>query len=748
MSKFQRVKAARWVSFFWLPALLLAVVLGQCPAHAAEQRFALVIGNDEYKSAKLATPANDAGLVANALTAAGFTVTGARNLDQATLRESVREFLGQVAAAGPDAVAVIYLAGFGVQFAGENYYVPVDADLARDVDVPLQAVRISDFAQPLAALPAQVKIIVLDAARQNPFGQGGEPLASGLALVDPPPGMAVAFNAAPGTIGPDEPGPYGAYATALTEMIAAGGLSLDDVFARVRLRVSEVTNGAEVPWYASQINAPFLFTERAADAPPPADATPVGDLRDKPMRSYSSIDDAYAAALALDTIDGYEQFLALYPRSRYARRVAAMVAVRREEMIWRRCVFNNTPPAYWSYLRRYPNGPHVWDARRRLAMIGGAFDAPPDFAFVDFGVPPPPPEELEVVDRPVVAFWGSDYAPPPPPPVFFLPPRPREFVDLPPPPPPRERFFLPTPHVAVVPAFVRPPSTVAVRPAPATPGAAMPVALPPVVSRGGAPGPHPGAGPRPTVGGAPAVVVPNHPVGPPASSPPATAAVRPVPPPPPAPGTAPAPAMVKPAGPPPTAVAPPPPSPHAPAPAPAAVRPAPPPPAHPEAAAPATIKPATPPPPPPPVHPEAAAPATIKPATPPLPPAHPEAAAPATVKPATPSPSPHPEAPAPATIKPATPPPPPPPPHPVAPAPAMVRPAAPPPPPPPPPHPAAPAPAAVRPAPPPPPPPPPHPAAPAPAPAAAKPPPPAPAAKPGCPPGKTMVDVGGHPTCK
>jgi uncharacterized caspase-like protein len=748
MSKFQRVKAARWVSFFWLPALLLAVVLGQCPAHAAEQRFALVIGNDEYKSAKLATPANDAGLVANALTAAGFTVTGARNLDQATLRESVREFLGQVAAAGPDAVAVIYLAGFGVQFAGENYYVPVDADLARDVDVPLQAVRISDFAQPLAALPAQVKIIVLDAARQNPFGQGGEPLASGLALVDPPPGMAVAFNAAPGTIGPDEPGPYGAYATALTEMIAAGGLSLDDVFARVRLRVSEVTNGAEVPWYASQINAPFLFTERAADAPPPADATPVGDLRDKPMRSYSSIDDAYAAALALDTIDGYEQFLALYPRSRYARRVAAMVAVRREEMIWRRCVFNNTPPAYWSYLRRYPNGPHVWDARRRLAMIGGAFDAPPDFAFVDFGVPPPPPEELEVVDRPVVAFWGSDYAPPPPPPVFFLPPRPREFVDLPPPPPPRERFFLPTPHVAVVPAFVRPPSTVAARPAPATPGAAMPVALPPVVSRGGAPGPHPGAGPHPTVGGAPAVVVPNHPVGPPASSPPATAAVRPVPPPPPAPGTAPAPAMVKPAGPPPAAVAPPPPSPHAPVPAPAAVRPAPPPPAHPEAAAPATIKPATPPPPPPPVHPEAAAPATIKPATPPLPPAHPEAAAPATVKPATPSPSPHPEAPAPATIKPATPPPPPPPPHPVAPAPAMVRPAAPPPPPPPPPHPAAPAPAAVRPAPPPPPPPPPHPAAPAPAPAAAKPPPPAPAAKPGCPPGKTMVDVGGHPTCK
>jgi hypothetical protein len=116
MSKFQRVMAARRMKFLWLAALLLAVTLGQRSGLAAETRFALVIGNDEYKSAKLARPANDAGLVASVLTAAGFTVTGARNLDQPTLRESVREFLGQVAAAGPDAVAVIYLAGKIITF--------------------------------------------------------------------------------------------------------------------------------------------------------------------------------------------------------------------------------------------------------------------------------------------------------------------------------------------------------------------------------------------------------------------------------------------------------------------------------------------------------------------------------------------------------------------------------------------------------------------------------------------------------
>jgi uncharacterized caspase-like protein len=45
------------------------------------------------------------------------------------LRESFREFINQVSAAGPDAVALIYLAGYGVQYAGDNYFVPVDADI-------------------------------------------------------------------------------------------------------------------------------------------------------------------------------------------------------------------------------------------------------------------------------------------------------------------------------------------------------------------------------------------------------------------------------------------------------------------------------------------------------------------------------------------------------------------------------------------------------------------------------------------
>jgi uncharacterized caspase-like protein len=658
MTKFARAAA------LWL-LVIVASTLGQHASQAAEQRFALVIGNDEYKAAKLATSANDAGLVADALQSAGFTVTGARNLDQATLRESFREFIGQVSAAGPDAVALVYLAGIGLQFNGENYFVPVDADIQRDVDVPLQAIRISDFTQPLASLPGRVKIVILDAARQNPFGGGNQPLAGGLALVEPMHSMAIAFNAAPGTVAPDEQGPYGAYATSLTEMIAAGGLGLDDLFARLRLRVSDLTQGAEIPWYASQIDGPFFMTELAAGAPPPPNVMPIADVRAKPISDFPSVDDAYAAALDRDSIDGYEQFLAVYPNSPYSARIAGMLAVRREAIIWRRCVIADTPPAYWSYLRRYPNGPHVWDARRRLAMLAAAYDPPPDFAYYDFGVPPPPPDELGYVDQPVIIFAGPRYAPPPRPPLFFLPPRPREFAALPPPPPARERFFLPIPAGPAVPAFVRPPRGVEFRgPPPGAPGAGpegrqQRVSLPTAVTHAPPAGPPPGAGFRPATGSpstltplpAPPRAGPGGP--PPPPPPPSNAFVKPGSPPPPQNG--PGPASVKPGPlPPPSGQ-----------PQPSTVKPSPPPPPPPRntfapAPAPTTVHPAPPPPP----------------AAPPPPAFHPPPPAPATVHPAPPPPPPRPAAPAPVTVHPAPPPPPPPPPPPVQQRPAAAPPTA------------------------------------------------------------------------
>jgi uncharacterized caspase-like protein len=437
--------------------------LAQPSAAGAEKRIALVIGNAGYQVGALTTPANDAGLIAQTLQAAGFDVAGARDLDQDSLRRAFRDFLEKATNSGPGTVAFIYVSGYGVQLEGENYIVPIDAKIARDSDVAAEAIRMSDYIRPLAALKLKASIVVLDAARANAFAKSGPPLAGGLALVEPEPGMLIAFNAAPGTVAPEGQGPYGPYAQALAEMMREGGLPLADVFDRARLRVNDVTKGAEVPWHASKVETSLVFFERAPDAPSPAASTKqAAGVRSRPLGDLGA-PEAYAAALDRDTLDGYSEFLTVYPDDPMAARVRAMVAARREALTWQRTRVVDTPPAYWSYLRRYPQGPHAADAHRRLAFLAVAFDPPPEFTALAYDVPPPPPEEIVYIRRPVLVFDDPAFAfaPPPPPPIIFLAPPPPEFVVLAPPPPPVGLFVLPMPVYRPVPVWVRPPAYVA-----------------------------------------------------------------------------------------------------------------------------------------------------------------------------------------------------------------------------------------------------------------------------------------------
>jgi len=440
----------------------LAGHLNTAAAQQPEKRIALVVGNAAYAKSPLATAANDAGLIAQTLQAAGFDVIGARDLDGDTLRKSFRDFINKAEASGPDTVAMVYLAGYGLQLAGENYFVPVDSAINRDSDVPIEALRTGDYIRQLASLPLKAGIVVLDAGRQQPFVNGQ--IASGLALVEADPHMLIAFNAAPGTVAPAEQGPYGIYAQSLAEMIRTGGLPLPEVFNRVRLRVNEASKGAQVPWDSQKVDAAFTFFERAPDAPAAAATPPdqVAAVRSKPIRDLG-VQDAYAAVLERDTLPAYEDFLAAYPDDPMAKRVRAIAAARREAITWRRTYRADTPNAYWSYLQRYPRGPHAADARRRLAILTAPIEPPPTFDVIDYDVPPPPPEEFIYIDRPVLAFGDPefDFVPPPPPPVYYLPPPPDDFVILEPPPPPIGLFILPQPIFVPIPVYVRPPRYVA-----------------------------------------------------------------------------------------------------------------------------------------------------------------------------------------------------------------------------------------------------------------------------------------------
>ena len=474
---------------------------GQAPANpspvSAPRRVALVIGDANYASGALNTPVNDAGLIASTLQAAGFDVVGLPNLTADATRTALRDFLTRAQAAGPQGTAFLYFAGHAVQYAGENYLVPTDATIASDTTIPIEAVRLSDYTRALAGLPLKARFVVVDGARANNFAKTGNGLASGLAIMQPDPGELIAFNAAPGTVAPKSTGTYGVYASTLAQTLREPGLPPENIFSTVRLGVNNITKGGQIPWDASTLKQPFLFFQPLPNAPPPLISPKViAARRAKPIRDFT-VNDAYQAAIERDTFDGYEQFLAAYPRSPLAGRVRAILASRREALTWERVYQADTPSAYWTYLRHYPHGIHAIDARRRLRYLEAALQPPPDFTPYVYDVPPPPPDELVYVDRPIVIFEQDDFPPPPPPDGFFLlPPRPDRFDE--PPPRPPGIGFLPIPIPIPVP-FARPMPQPQIHPnAGLTPT--------PVVQPGGAqPGGSPPGGGRPPLGGAPGV---------------------------------------------------------------------------------------------------------------------------------------------------------------------------------------------------------------------------------------------------
>src|ERR1700741_3329782 len=135
-----------------------------------EQRVALVIGNSNYQNvAQLPNPDNDAQSMAQFLNKAGFEVVSATDLTQNDMIRAVQEFSSKVAARGPNSVAMVYSAGHGVQLAGENYLVPVDANVSTPNELTSNSLRLVDLMATLESIPSRLRIVLLDACRNNPF---------------------------------------------------------------------------------------------------------------------------------------------------------------------------------------------------------------------------------------------------------------------------------------------------------------------------------------------------------------------------------------------------------------------------------------------------------------------------------------------------------------------------------------------------------------------------------------------------
>src|ERR1700675_1739458 len=213
----------------------------------AENRLALVIGQSAYRSVPaLPNPANDAKAVTQMLTDSGFEVSTAADLSQNEMRDKVSEFAGKVAAKGADTVALVFYAGHGLQIDGENFLVPVDIDPKREADIPIQAVRLNDILNTLTSVPSKMRILMLDACRNNPFPDISKTSGGGLAIVDAKigvPGTFLSFSTSPGAVAEDGSGSNSPYTNALLAAGKEQNIPIEETFKRVRLAVNKVTEG-------------------------------------------------------------------------------------------------------------------------------------------------------------------------------------------------------------------------------------------------------------------------------------------------------------------------------------------------------------------------------------------------------------------------------------------------------------------------------------------------------------------------
>ena len=289
---------------FLIAALTAAAFLVSANAALADKRVAFVVGNGAYKNvAALPNPAVDAKSMAKVLRNVGFEVVEGTNLTRDKMTERLLEF-GQKAQ-GAD-VALFFYAGHGIAINGTNYLLPVDADLKSEMDVKLGSAINVDLTLEQTMSDAKVKLVFLDACRDNPFATKikvnsatrSVSVQQGLAEMKSGEGTLIAFATGPGQTALDgEVGTNSPFTRALIANIAAPGVEIQQAMTKVRAQVNEETNKGQLPWgHTNLIGSVYLNpAPAAAGGPVEAANTPIvtsGPASEVELEFWRSIKDS------------------------------------------------------------------------------------------------------------------------------------------------------------------------------------------------------------------------------------------------------------------------------------------------------------------------------------------------------------------------------------------------------------------------------------------------------------------------
>lgn len=306
---------ALWV---WIVlACTVVAAFSGLPAQAATgQRVALVVGNAAYADKPLRNPVNDAELMQRTLQGLGFEVSLVRNADRRAFLAGLRDF--EAKARNAD-VALFYFAGHGTQVGGNNYLLPLQAQIRSESDVPDEAVDASSVLRRIEDAKARIGLVILDACRDNPYTGSSRSGSRGLGRMSVPTGSIVAYATAPGSTADDGSGHNGLYTEQLARHLAAPGLDLREVFDRTASEVERLTGGKQKPREDVGLRGRFVLNatqagqgSQLASVPP----LPTG-VSVQPPPQPDPDQEAWELAKRRDTVAAYQAYLRRYPQGRY-----------------------------------------------------------------------------------------------------------------------------------------------------------------------------------------------------------------------------------------------------------------------------------------------------------------------------------------------------------------------------------------------------------------------------------------------
>ncbi len=278
----RRLIADRWTAIVMTFRLLLPLGLMfsvafsavvSWPAHAAGDRFALVIGNAKYPDAEapLKEPVNDARDLTDELKRDGFSVETLENAGGDAMRRGLDRLYGKIK---PGSVALLFFSGYGIQSSRQSYMIPVDAQIWQEADVRRDGIGLEQVLQEINSRGAGVKIALLDASRRNPYERRFRTASAGLAPVIAPSGTLVMYSAALSAVVTDGGRDRSLFVQELLKEIRVPDLTAEETLNRTRVGVTRASRSEQVPWISSSLAEDFSFVPGNGVRPtPPAEAS-------------------------------------------------------------------------------------------------------------------------------------------------------------------------------------------------------------------------------------------------------------------------------------------------------------------------------------------------------------------------------------------------------------------------------------------------------------------------------------------